>query len=188
MKIGTRSLLFGCHQVLLHPLFVLAAWIRLYGLPGPSALLAIIVHDWGYLGCSDMDGPSGGDHPFRVADALHLLGLDKAAVLVGRHSRFACRIAACTAPSRLMYADKLGTALMPAWLWGLLAKMTGEYQEYTNGLGRELHGLMTSTEFMWRYRGVVRRLLQEERSGAACNSFAEAWRPRMLPYTGELKA
>ena len=31
MKVGTRSLLFGSHQFMLHPLFVAIAWRRLYG-------------------------------------------------------------------------------------------------------------------------------------------------------------
>ena len=45
MKLGTKSLLFGCHQFVLHPLFVLVAWWRLYGRPSWRMVVAIIVHD-----------------------------------------------------------------------------------------------------------------------------------------------
>lgn len=33
MKIGTRSLLYGAHQFMLHPLFLALAWRKLYGAP-----------------------------------------------------------------------------------------------------------------------------------------------------------
>ena len=64
MKIGTRSVLFGAHQFLLHPLFVAVAWWRLYGFPwDPRLWVAFFVHDLGYLGKPNMDGPEGEEHP-----------------------------------------------------------------------------------------------------------------------------
>jgi hypothetical protein len=33
VKIGTKSVLFGAHQFLLHPMFLALAWWRLYGFP-----------------------------------------------------------------------------------------------------------------------------------------------------------
>ena len=37
MTAGTMSLLMGGHQFFIHPIFVAAAWIRLYGFPMGSA-------------------------------------------------------------------------------------------------------------------------------------------------------
>jgi hypothetical protein len=49
MKIGTRSLLFGAHQFLLHPLCVAIAWTMLYGFPtDPRLWMAFLIHDAGY--------------------------------------------------------------------------------------------------------------------------------------------
>lgn len=69
MKIGTRSILFGAHQFILHPVCVALAWRKLYGsLPrDPRIWLAFIVHDWGYWGCPNMDGPEGKMHPWCAA-------------------------------------------------------------------------------------------------------------------------
>lgn len=68
MTTGTKSLLFGVHQFLWHPLTVLLAWVYLYrSFPNPKELLCIFVHDWGYWGCPNMDGPEGERHPERAA-------------------------------------------------------------------------------------------------------------------------
>lgn len=64
MPIGTKSLLFGVHQIFIHPWFVALAWWKLYGFPyDPRLWVAFIVHDWGYWGCPNMDGPEGEWHP-----------------------------------------------------------------------------------------------------------------------------
>ena len=68
MKIGTRSLLFGVHQVFIHPLFVALAWWKLYGFPKSWKLwVCFVVHDWGYFGLNEMDGPIGDLHPYHGA-------------------------------------------------------------------------------------------------------------------------
>jgi hypothetical protein len=63
LPVGRRSLLFGVHQVIWHPFTVLLAWIKLYGLPTWREFVCIIIHDWGYWNCRDMDGQDGHDHP-----------------------------------------------------------------------------------------------------------------------------
>ena len=64
MKIGTKSVLFGAHCFLIHPFFVAAAWWKLYGFPwDPRLWVAFFVHDLGYLGKPNMDGPEGERHP-----------------------------------------------------------------------------------------------------------------------------
>jgi hypothetical protein len=84
MKIGTKSILFGAHCFLLHPWFVLIAWIKLYGFPlDPRLWLAFFVHDLGYLGKPNMDGPEGETHVelgakiMSLFDGLSLLKVSK---------------------------------------------------------------------------------------------------------------
>lgn len=63
MKVGTKSVLFGAHCFLLHPIFVAIAWIKLYGFPfDPRIWVAFFVHDLGYIGKPNMDGPEGETH------------------------------------------------------------------------------------------------------------------------------
>ena len=63
-SIGTRSVLFGAHCFFLHPFFVARAWTHLYGFPwDPRLWIAFFVHDLGYLGKPNIDGPEGEEHP-----------------------------------------------------------------------------------------------------------------------------
>jgi hypothetical protein len=64
VKIGTKSVLFGAHAFWFHPFFVARAWYHLYGFPfDPRLWVAFFVHDIGYLGKPNMDGPEGESHP-----------------------------------------------------------------------------------------------------------------------------
>lgn len=80
LEIGTRSLLFGAHQFLIHPWFVAEAWRRLFGFPwDPRLWVLFFVHDLGYLGKPNMDGPEGEQHPrlgARIMGALFDRGVD----------------------------------------------------------------------------------------------------------------
>src|SRR5262245_41708328 len=68
MKIGTKSVLFGVHQFLWHPLTVGLAWRKLYGVwPRAEGWVAIFCHDLGYSVCTNIDGPEGRLHPERGA-------------------------------------------------------------------------------------------------------------------------
>lgn len=63
IPIGTRTLLFGAHQFLLHPFFVAKAWIMLYGWPWhPAIWVSFIVHDWGYWGKHELESGVGVRH------------------------------------------------------------------------------------------------------------------------------
>lgn len=69
MNVGTKSILFGVHQFLWHPLTVGLAWFALYGKwPKWHEWVAIFCHDLGYWGCPNMDGEEGQRHPVRGAD------------------------------------------------------------------------------------------------------------------------
>ncbi len=145
MTLGTKTLLFGVHQFILHPLFVAIAWWRLYGFPWNWRLwLCFIVHDWGYWGCRDLDCDEGRLHPEFGARLVSRL-LDrrpysdwltvfheqwgpwgKFCLLHSRHYAKSADLK----PSRLCMADKLAICLMPEWLYLTLAWLTGELAEY----------------------------------------------------------
>ena len=74
MKIGTKSVLFGAHAFYLHPWFVAWAWWKLYGFPWkPWLWVMFFVHDLGYWGKPNMDGPEGEEHPWLGARFLYRL-------------------------------------------------------------------------------------------------------------------
>lgn len=74
MRIGTKTLLFGSHQFLIHPLFLAAAWTKLYGFPwDPRLWVAFFVHDLGYWGKPNLDGAEGDTHPELGARIMHRL-------------------------------------------------------------------------------------------------------------------
>lgn len=153
MKIGTKSLLFGAHQVAIHPWFVAAAWTKLYGFPrDPRLWLAFLVHDWGYWGKRAMDDEEGERHVELGARIMawlfdpHKMTANWSHVIVNTdpehkwlagtwgqlclfHSRFYAK--KYQQPfSRLCVADKLAIALTPAWLYLPMARATGEIAEY----------------------------------------------------------
>ncbi len=145
MKVGTKSLWFGVHQVFIHPLFVLWGWKKLYGWPNWKEMVCIIIHDWGYWGCADMDGDEGERHP-RWAAQIACRLFDKQIDLGTHsewewnyydlcllHSRFYAK-KVCRKPSKLCWSDKLGSALYPPWLWVLLGTLTGEIKEYMEAM------------------------------------------------------
>jgi hypothetical protein len=160
VKIGTRSLLFGVHQVFLHPWFVAVAWWKLYGFPRDFRLwFAFVIHDWGYWGKPNMDGPEGETHPEWAARVMSRLFDDRDGRAANVpcafedtmaekdhwkldcrywhdftlfHSRFYAKLNH-KQPSRLCAADKLAIGLMPVWLYLPLAWLTGELAEYMEG-------------------------------------------------------
>lgn len=138
IPIGTRTLLWGSHQFLIHPLFVALAWRKLYKRwPNDWRIyLAILCHDWGYWNLPDLDGPVGELHPMggariaaRWASARNQQSYHWWYEFTAGHSRsYARRIGIPTSP--LMNADKLATALMPRPLYALLCLLSGEWREY----------------------------------------------------------
>jgi len=142
MKIGTMSVLFGAHCAILHPWFLALAWWRLWrwravedpylgavSLRDWRLWVAFALHDLGYWGRPDMDGPEGEEHPWW------------AAVILGRwfgpgwlhfsayHSRFLARRDG-RPYSMLCVADKLAIAADPWWLYLPRVMASGEIHEY----------------------------------------------------------
>lgn len=133
MNVGTKSVLFGVHQFLLHPLFVARAWWIVYReFPKLYEWAAIITHDVGYFGKPNMDGPEGEEHPEILARwwRRHFGAFgEKVAVEILGHSRFHAKKNNLPL-SKLFRPDKLSTALYPHWLYLLLGNLSGEIHEY----------------------------------------------------------
>jgi hypothetical protein len=145
LPIGPRSVLFGAHCFFLHPFFVAAAWIRLYGIPKELPIwVSFMVHDLGYAAqwCRGMDNPEDGEkHPEFGAWLMHLLFDEH--VYIGRsdisskkwfeftlyHSRYYAKKHGVT-PSKLCAADKLAYTLTPWWIFIPMTRLTGEIQGY----------------------------------------------------------
>ncbi len=129
MKVGKKSLLFGVHQFIWHPITVLLAWRRLYGKPSWKELVCIIIHDWGYWFSPNMDGPEGERHPEFAAElARKWLGKEHFYLCL-LHSRHYARSAGVQ-PSRLCWADKLSIKYEPWWFYLPRAWLSGELAEY----------------------------------------------------------
>ena len=130
MRIGTKSLLIGAHQVLVHPVAVAVAFRRLYGRwPSWREAVCIAIHDWGYWWCCDMNGPEGRRHPEWAARVAGVLFGEAWHDWCLYHSRHVARRDG-RVPSRLCWADKMGTALTPWWLYLPGARLSGELDEY----------------------------------------------------------
>ena len=133
MKVGTKSVLFGVHQFAIHPWIVAAAWWLLYGFPwDPRLWCAFFLHDLGYWGKPNMDGPEGETHPEWAARIMGAVFGQRWGDFTLLHSRFYAKRLAKPF-SRLCVADKLAIALTPAWLYLRQASVTRELQEYMRG-------------------------------------------------------
>jgi len=129
MKIGTKSILFGVHCFFIHPIFVLIAWIKLYGFPyDPRIWIAIFIHDLGYWGKSNIDGQEGKTHPLLGAKIIGIFG-KKWYNFIKYHSRY-YSIEDKVNPSKLCYADKLSICYEWKWLYLLRANLTKEIYEF----------------------------------------------------------
>ena len=130
MKRGTKSLLFGVHQFLWHPFTVWLAWVWLYRrTPTWRECLCILVHDWGYWGCSAMDDERGEGHPELGARiAGRLLGQEYHDLVLLHSRHYSRRLG--REPSALCWADKLSIVCEPWWLYLPRAWASGELGEY----------------------------------------------------------
>lgn len=176
MKIGTKSVLFGVHCFVIHPLIVAWAWFTLYGfrrvrdayvttsLLDPRLWAAFIVHDLGYVGKPNMDGPEGETHPEWGAWLLGELFGGAWYNFSRFHSRYLAKRAGM-APSALCMADKRAIVVEPTWLYLPRARATGEL-----------------AEFLAAVKSYMRRWIAAHRDGAE-----DAWtRVRHLDAAGQV--
>ena len=132
MKVGIKSLLWGAHHFFLHPLTVYLAWLWLYkSFPTWREALCIGIHDWGYaLGCDHMDDSKGRRHPEWAAGLMERLFYNPYyRDLCLYHSRHYAYMHDHPV-SKLYYADKLSFVIIPACVYLLMTRASGELQEY----------------------------------------------------------
>jgi hypothetical protein len=130
LTLGTRSVLIGAHQFLVHPLFLALAWRQLYGFPwDPRLWAAFFLHDVGYVGKVNLDGVEGESHPELGGKIMAKLFGEQWGDFTKYHSRFFAHFDQ-TSPSALCAADKLATTLVPKRLYLALIHLSGEVDEY----------------------------------------------------------
>lgn len=143
MNIGTKSVLYGAHCFFIHPFFVALGWWVLYGfspvpdpylgtvsLKDPRLWLAFFLHDLGYWGKPNMDGPEGERHPVWAARMMdRLTGDYRWWEFMFYHSRFLAKRDG-KPYSMLCVADKMSVPLEPWWLYLPRVVATGEVHEY----------------------------------------------------------
>lgn len=148
MKMGTKSILYGAHCFFIHPWVVAYAWWKLYGFPwDPRLWIAFYVHDLGYWGKPNMDGPEGEDHVWFGAHVMGWLFDQLCGTQPFRqktwfqfcfyHSRYMCKRYGAQ-PSKLCFADKAAFLFTPAWLYKLQVRLTGEWREYAQAHHHEV--------------------------------------------------
>ena len=146
MKTGTKSLLFGVHQLFWHPIVVYIAWLFMYGQPSFKELICIFIHDWGYIGKPNLDGKEGLLHPELGAKIARTLFGDKYYYLCAGHSRSYSKLINIE-PSKLCWADKLAFVFDPMAFYLLRAKLSGELTEIRHyGLNNEIIDLDASNK------------------------------------------
>lgn len=125
MTEGTKSLLFGCHQFLLHPLYIILAWHKLYkGWPRPWQLVCIFLHDVGHLGkdyLSDFEQKK--NHWQLGAKIAFVLFGEEAYWFVRWHSKSSN--GSTWRPNKLFWTDKYSRLITPWWLCRLCCKVEG---------------------------------------------------------------
>lgn len=159
MKIGTKSLLFGVHHFIFHPITVYAAWCSIYkSQPTWQETICIIIHDWGYWGKNNMDGEEGESHPKWAAKvAKKLFKYDYYYDLCAYHSRSYAKKDGAE-PSKLCWADKYSIVFDPWWLYLPRAWATGELKEYRQVCSDSGYILSTESNLIW-YNFIVARFI-----------------------------
>lgn len=164
MKTGTKSVLFGAHQFIIHPIAMSIAWYKLYGFPSdPRLWVAFIVHDIGYIGKAKMDDDEGESHPELGAKIMGFLFGEKWHDFTLLHSRFYARKLNRNF-SRLAVADKLATGITPAWIYVPLAIASGEVQEYMESgmrYGDDYAKLISGNITPWKWFARCKQYMQE---------------------------
>lgn len=126
------------------------AWLKLYGRPSIKEIICIIIHDWGYWGCPNMDGVEGEKHPefaARIAGKLFGEGYYNLCLL---HSRHYARNAGLE-PSQLCWADKLSMLYEPCWFYLVRARLSGELREYRKVAAIAGFMPLAATDKQWFY-------------------------------------
>lgn len=167
MKTGTKSILFGVHQFVIHPFTVLLAWRKLYrSWPTWREAIAIFCHDLGYWGCPNIDGAEGKQHPRHgaiiAARIVGWLEWNPRIQKFPRSGAYSFEIERLTAyhsrdtakkdrrqVSELYAADKYCVFYDPFWLYRLRARLSGEFDEFKRNAIRSGHLHPGATDRQW---------------------------------------
>ncbi len=180
MRVGIKSVISGVHQFLWHPFCVLLAWIELYGFPKWKEFICIIVHDLGYLGCSNMDGDEGENHPELGARIAYTFLDGEVTTLLENiddgkwyqitpdltyyklcmfHSRGTAKKYK-EEPSKLCWADKLSIKYDPWFLYLPRAILSGEIKEYrkrADAFGELKYDKSNYDWYKWSHDRMIRK-------------------------------
>lgn len=174
ISVGTKSLLVGAHQFLFHPVSVALAWRELYGVwPTWKEAICIFIHDGGYWGCPNIDGPEGEEHPHWAAEwaVVHLDGLPKGCRpspqfsvyphfnLCLFHSRSTARKYG-QEPSKLCWADKLALKYDPWWTYLPRVILSGEIHEFRKRAADFGEVPLTTPNIEW-YQWARKRMMKK---------------------------
>jgi hypothetical protein len=130
MNLGTKTLLFGVHQIAIHPFLVVVAWVKIYNsFPSWRELICIFIHDWGYWGKPSLKCADGDKHPELGGKIAGWLFDEKWRDFVLGHSSFYVKRNGIS-KSKLFYPDKYWHCLIPLWFYKILAVPTGEFKHY----------------------------------------------------------
>jgi len=169
VTLGTKTLLFGVHQVFIHPLLVTIAWVKLYrSFPNWRELFCIFIHDWGYWGKPSLKDADGDTHPELGAKIAHRLFDMQSSLFFDRggkrwtpstHTKWQDFILGHSSfyiirneinPSKLLAHDKYFHCLIPLWAYKLLAVPTGEFKHYRElNHARQVSDLSVSDAEWW---------------------------------------
>lgn len=134
----------------------------------PRLWVAFVVHDIGYLGKPNMDGPEGETHPEVGARIMRRLFGEPWGELVLLHSRYYSKRLGKPV-SALCFADKWAIILEPSWLYLPRVWATGELAEFRTNARKRAH-----------VRTEADPLTEEERRGLAGS--AREWHRAMKLY------
>lgn len=188
MRVGTKSLLFGVHQFLYHPLTVALAWKRVYTRwPNWWECVAICCHDLGYWGKRDMDGPDGITHPYDGAryawrwtefiaknvlryrqEIAQQLGRKAWALCITHSYGYCARVRQSRGglvpftPGFLAFPDKVCVLYDQRWFYLLRARLSGEIYEFMRHAPAAVSG-DPATWLRWYRSKVHSRLTQWDR-------------------------
>ena len=188
LSIGTKSILFGAHCFLIHPVIIAIAWIKLYGFPfDPRIWISFFVHDLGYLGKADIDGSEGRAHVILGANIMSIFdkkGSTKWHDFAKYHSRYYAKEDNAK-PSKLCIADKLAICIEPSWLYLPRVKASGEILEFmamakSGGLQAGDH---KDIYYAWHksVKAYMRKWVEEHKDGKD-----DLWTPKAKESLNEL--
>lgn len=130
MKEGTKSLLIGCHQFLIHPIFVIMAWHFKYKKwPAFWQVICIFLHDIGHWGTDYLTNyQEKVDHwQLGAKWGWKLFGPKGFKFIAGHYPEYSHFL-----ESELALPDRYSQALYPLWMIDLFRKI-----EKFPGLGKE---------------------------------------------------